>query len=110
MPKVIIRPGAWREIDRQIEYLQAEAGAKTAERFLDSLMESCNIIAAMPLMGRLCEFDRQSLKNLRRWPVVNFENWLIFYLPLRDGIEVVYVTHGARDIENLLASELSDKL
>jgi toxin ParE1/3/4 len=34
--------------------------------------------------------------------VKEFENWLIFYLPKRDGVEIVRVLHGARDIDALL--------
>jgi len=39
---------------------------------------------------------------LRRWRVKGFENWLIFYQVTKAGAEIVHVTHGARDIENLL--------
>jgi len=30
-----------------------------------------------------------------------FDRHLIFYLPLKDGIEVLRIVHGARDIEAL---------
>jgi hypothetical protein len=36
------------------------------------------------------------------WPVKGFENWLIFYQARRNGVEIVHVFHGARDIESLL--------
>ncbi|MGZ8955554.1 MAG: type II toxin-antitoxin system RelE/ParE family toxin [Methylovulum sp.] len=29
-------------------------------------------------------------------------NYLIFYFPLEDGVDIVRVLHGSRDIENLL--------
>src|SRR5271165_1359153 len=44
-------------------------------------------------------FRKPATSRLRRWPVKGFENWLIFYQPKRDGVEIVYVMHGARDIE-----------
>jgi hypothetical protein len=37
-----------------------------------------------------------------RWPVKGFENWLIFYIPKRNGVEIVHVIHAARDIQSLL--------
>jgi toxin ParE1/3/4 len=37
------------------------------------------------------------------WPIGGFEKYLIFYLPLPDGIDVIRVVHGARDIERLFA-------
>jgi len=56
----------------------------------------------MPKMGALCTFRSPVLRHLRRWPVKGFENWLIFYLPRRNGVEIVHLIHGARDIESLL--------
>ncbi len=46
-----------------------------------------------PLAGRA----RAELgKDLRSFPVGNY---IIFYLPLSDGIEVVRVLHGRQDID-----------
>ncbi|WP_396127361.1 type II toxin-antitoxin system RelE/ParE family toxin [Acidicapsa acidisoli] len=56
----------------------------------------------MPRMGLRCGFRRLSLRRIRRWPLKGFENWLIFYQPKHQGIEVVRVIHGSRDIEALL--------
>ena len=36
------------------------------------------------------------LKNLRSFPVGNY---VIFYVPISDGIEVVRVMHGRQDID-----------
>jgi plasmid stabilization system protein ParE len=65
-------------------------------------MQSGDDLARMPKMGRLCGFKRNATRMLRRWPISKFENWLIFYLARRDGIAIVHVIHGARDIDNLL--------
>lgn len=102
MPRVVVRPGGWREINQQLEYLEEQAGSETAERFLDQLMASAGTLADMPRIGHLCGFRRAGLRRVRRWSVKGFPNWLIFYLPLRDGVEILHVMHGARDIERLL--------
>jgi len=78
------------------------AGLETAERFLDQLMSTFEALAQMPKMGVLCGFRKPATRRLRRWPVNGFENWLIFYQARRDGVEIVHVMHGARDIESLL--------
>ena len=39
--------------------------------------------------------------GLRRWRVRGFENFLIFYRPIDDGIEVLRVLHGQRDRETI---------
>jgi len=56
----------------------------------------------MPKLGVLCAFRKPALRRLRRWPVKGFENWLIFYQPRGNGVEIVHLSHGARDIESLL--------
>lgn len=42
---------------------------------------------------------------MRSWVVSGFENYLIFYRPLPEGIEVVRFVHGARDTPSLLDDE-----
>jgi toxin ParE1/3/4 len=63
-----------------------------ADKLLDTVGAAAALLAKQPLMGRA----RPELANdLRSWPVGRY---LLFYLPLRDGIEVVRVLHGARDL------------
>jgi toxin ParE1/3/4 len=45
------------------------------------------------------------LADLRFFPVTRFPNHLVFYRPLEDGLELVRVLHGAREIARLLESE-----
>jgi toxin ParE1/3/4 len=64
-----------------------------ADRFLDTLYERFLLLAGQPLLGQA----RSELAlNLRSLPVGNY---VIFYRPIDDGIEVVRVLHGARDID-----------
>jgi len=102
VPHFTIRPLAWREINKHLDYLEEQAGLEIAERFLDQLIRSFDTLTRMPRIGTLCGFRKPSTRRLRRWQVKDFENWLIFYQVRRYGIEVVYVLHGARDIESLL--------
>jgi len=45
---------------------------------------------------------------MRRFPVTDgFEKMLLFYFPLKDGVDLVRVVHGSRDLERLLAEGLS---
>jgi plasmid stabilization system protein ParE len=36
----------------------------------------------------------------QRYAVSRSENYIIFYLPLSDGIEVIRVLHGRQDIDS----------
>lgn len=102
MRRYTIRPLAWREIEEHLQYLENEAGIDIAEQFLTALITTFTRLAATPKMGVLCNFRRPALRQLRRWPVKDFENWLIFYRPRRDGVEIVRLIHGARNIVALL--------
>jgi toxin ParE1/3/4 len=102
MGRYTIRPLAWREIDQHLDYLEGEAGLATAERFFSQLLGSFEALAGMPKMGAPCGFRKPATRRLRRWPVKDFENWLIFYQPRRYGVEIVRVIHAARNIKALL--------
>ena len=54
----------------------------------------------MPGMERTRNFPQARLNHLRSFRIKNFENYLIFYCPIQDGVEVFHVLHGARDLEH----------
>jgi toxin ParE1/3/4 len=66
-----------------------------ADRFLDRIEERCTALAEFPLMGTSRD---ELLPSLRSFAVGNY---VVFYLPLDDGIEVVRVLHGMRDLDAL---------
>jgi toxin ParE1/3/4 len=53
----------------------------------------CNLLAQFPELGRGCE---QYGAGLRRYPV---DQYVIFFRPITNGIEVVRVLHGKRDFD-----------
>ena len=70
-------------------------------RFLRAAEETFLELARMPGMGIATSLGDAGDRNLRRWRIRGFENFLIFYRPMEDGIEVIRVLHGAREIERL---------
>lgn len=102
MPSLALRPRARRELVQHFDYLEEQAGLAVAERFFNAAYDTFEALARMPRMAPLCGFKRPALRQLRRWPVKGFESWLIFYRAKRNGVEIVHILHGARDIESLL--------
>jgi toxin ParE1/3/4 len=100
--EVFVRARARRDILSNAAYIEEHGGEETAQRFLDATQSTFEALAKMPKLGVLCAFRSPALRHLRRWPVKGFENWLIFYLPKRRGVEIIHLIHGARDIESLL--------
>lgn len=92
MPRVTRRPLAAVDILDIWDYI-AEDSAAAADRWVDKLDEKFNLIATQPLMGRARE---ELAASLRSFP---FGRYVIFYVPVEDGIDVVRVLHGSRDID-----------
>ena len=72
--------------------VQESRSQAVADRFLESIDEKCRLLATQPRMGR----SRPDLAaGVRSFPSGDY---MIFYRPIDDGIEVLLVVHGARDI------------
>ena len=73
----------------------AQDNPSAAARWLELIDEKFRLLAQMPEMGRT-RFELAP--NLRSLPVGNH---VIFYRPAPDGIQIIRVLHGARDIPAL---------
>ena len=99
--RFLVRPRARRDIAEIAEYVAAE-NLEASDRFINGVFRSFQLLASMPQMGSARRFRREGLKGLRLWRVPRFPKYLIVYRPQKDGIEIIRVLHGARNIERLL--------
>jgi toxin ParE1/3/4 len=100
MAKFILSPEVEGELTAIAEYI-AEDDPDAADRFIEAAYETFSRLATLPGMGRARRFRASRLKNLRSFRISGFDDYLIFYSPIADGIEVYHVFHGARDLEQL---------
>lgn len=92
MPRILKRPEAENDLDEIWLYI-AQDNPRSADRFLDHINEKINGLAYFPKMGA----SRDDIKDgLRVFPVGNY---LIFYFPLADGVDIVRVLHGSMEAE-----------
>jgi toxin ParE1/3/4 len=92
MPRILIRPHAKNDLAEIWDFIAEESQAR-ADSFLARLDQSFYGLAGNPHIGRA----RNELSScLRSFP---FGRYVIFYLALPDGIEIVRVLHGARDLD-----------
>lgn len=70
----------------------ADADQMQADKFIDLLLEKCELLAKFPEMGRT---RHEFIINLRSFPV---KNYIVFYLPVESDIEILRVLHASRDI------------
>jgi toxin ParE1/3/4 len=76
-----------------------------AYRSLIAAEESFRDLERMPLMGSSREFKNSALDGIRMWRVKDFPRHLIFYRPIRDGVEIIRELHSSRDIPGVFAEE-----
>lgn len=79
----------------QIAIYLNERNPSAADRLLETIDERCLQLSNFPEIGRLRE---ELAPNLRSFPV---RNYVIFYRPMSDGIQLIRILHGARDIPKL---------
>jgi toxin ParE1/3/4 len=96
--RVLKHGAATRDLLEHFDYRSMDSEA-VALRFLSAAETSFLDLAKNPMMGMECELRRPRGKGLRRWRVKGFENYLIFYRPFGDRVEIVRVLHGARDLK-----------
>ena len=92
MPRVTRRPLAEADVLEIWDYIAAD-GIAAADRWVDRLDKQFRVLAMQPMMGRARD---ELAPGVRSFP---FGRYVVFYLPLDGGIDVVRVLHGARDID-----------
>jgi toxin ParE1/3/4 len=86
------RPQAEIDIASIWNYVAAD-NITAADRLIDRIERSFDMLAEQPLAGRA----RSDLApRLRSFPVGSY---VIFYIPVADGVEVVRVMSGRQDID-----------
>src|SRR5688500_2954342 len=78
-----------------------ERNLDAAKRFVAAAQKACHKLADMPGLGTERDFGNPKLAGIRSWPITGFENFLIFYVPTKSGINIVRVLHGAQDLDRI---------
>lgn len=94
MTQVIQSPEAEADLIEIWEYV-AQYNEEAADKLIDTINQKAILLANSPYMGQV----RSELQpSIRSFPVAKY---VLFYRPIKNGIELVRIIHGARDIENL---------
>jgi len=94
MARIIRTRSAESDVIAIASYIAADSPSAAA-RWVEELDETLALIADFPLSGERVD---HLATGLRRHC---YGNYLLFYRPLEDGIELRRVLHGARKIEEL---------
>jgi toxin ParE1/3/4 len=104
MSRVTRRPQAVTDLVEAAMYIARDSPA-AAERFLTGAEATFQRLAEMPGLGRPTQFPEDEFAGMRSWPIRNFPRFLVFYRETEDGIEIIRVLHGARDLPAIFADQ-----
>lgn len=98
MSQYIISLPASRDLQVITDYFAGE-NFDVGERLLQLFNQKCQQLISFPNIGRLYEDLRPGLRGLP------FDGYIIFYQIVDDGIEIVRVVSGRRDLGALFSDE-----
>ena len=95
MPRAVLLNSAEDDLAEIWRFI-ARDNPEAASRFVRRLREVCGTtLASNPYVGRPSDELSQGMRRFA------YQRYLIFYRLIDDGVEVVHVYQGSRDIESL---------
>ena len=95
---VLRRPKAAEDITGVWDFI-ANDNLDAADHWVDQLDAQLRLLATQPLMGRARD---ELAPGIRSFP---FGRYLIFYVPISGGIDVVRILRGARDVDTVFGED-----
>jgi toxin ParE1/3/4 len=95
MPKLVVSPLAEADLNEILEFI-ARDKPDAAVQWVQKIRETCEFLAKNPEIG---EQRPELRKGQFRSSLVGA--YIIFYRPIRDGVEIARIVRGERDIRNL---------
>lgn len=107
MARVKRTPRAKQDLLTHVLYL-AKINPALAEKFIEASEVAFEKLAQMPMKGQRQEFKSPELAGVRRWFVPDFDKYLIFYRPIKGGVEILRVLHGMQNVETIMSDDESE--
>lgn len=101
MSRYIISPEASQDLDEITDYF-ASRNIEAGERFVNAFEQKCRNLVKFPNMGRLYAEIEPSLRG------VPLDGYIIVYRVIQDGVEIVRVVSGYRNLESLFSESDDD--
>ena len=98
---VLLMPAAERDLDEQYDYIALLQDSERAERLIEALDQTLDVLSRHPRMGRVANLKGSLMEGARMFRISGFPKHPVFYRIGKRGVEVLRIVHGARDIETL---------
>jgi len=103
---VVRRLRAILDLEEISDYLY-QFSPLAASRFLDEADATIHRLELFPKLGRACRFRNLTLAGVRK-RLIHGTRYMLYYRPIDDGIEVLRILHGSRDISRILGESDDD--
>ncbi len=117
--KIVFLSEAETDVANTIKYF-VKQDVDLADVIFDKIWYTCELLAGMPRMGtsvnnfidngylKECELGNgltgeDFFEDVRKFPVVDFKKFLIFYKVVDDNLEIIRIIHSSRDIPTIFA-------
>ncbi len=106
MARILERPRARQELENIAVYIGRDS-PQAARRFLAKVRKLYGTLAVMPEMGSHWKPENPRFAGVRHFPIPRYPKYVIFYRPLPegDGVEIIHMMHGARDLGAIFEEE-----
>jgi toxin ParE1/3/4 len=98
MSSYFLTDAAVKDLDDICEYI-GQQNLKASSKLFDDIRKKCKLVANFPNMGK--SYNKLSV-NLRGFVV---EDYVVFYYPRKDGIDIVRIVSGYWDLESLFLED-----
>ena len=96
--EILYKPRAEEDLVSIWDYLAGSQSEEQAEAYLLKLELQIELLLSQPYMGRSAEELRPQLRRFL------FQQHVVFYQPIEEGIEIIRILHGSQDIERYFKS------
>jgi plasmid stabilization system protein ParE len=101
---IVFRPQARQELADLLAGIRA-ANPLAADNVQDEVQHTLELLEANPLSGPQLRMRKASLRELRFATVRSYPQFVILYLPLTDGVEVLHIVRGKRNLRRVVAHD-----
>ena len=98
MKRHLISQPAIKDLEEIIDYFSSR-NLEAGERFINEFEKKCKYLANFPNIGPSYDHLKASLRGL------SLAGYIIFYRIIDDGIEIIRVVSGYRDLESLFLED-----
>ena len=96
-----IRPLAEADLDGHAQYI-AKDNLEAGIRLYECAEQTYQALAEMPHLGVIYQFSKAELVGMRFFPIQDFPRYLVFYLPMEGGVDIIRVLHARMDKDEWL--------